>query len=180
MNAKELNQLLNPVRMKIIMLFTQYGQMTTKDIQSKLVSVSQASLYRHMKALLKNGFIEVVNKTKIRGSVEITYQLKNNPFEELNKVGLENDLDTATEYFYTFAMTLIQDFIDYTQSEDANMQKDLIGFRTIPLYLSDQEHLDFIKEFQKLMTKYSQLDNTQNRLLRKFSFVYLPDKKEAK
>lgn len=165
--------------MKIIMLFAQYGEMTTKDIQSKLVSVSQASLYRHVKALLRNSFIEVVSKAKIRGSVEVTYRLRSNPFDEMNKVGLNNDLDTATEYFYTFVMTLLQEFIEYTQSKDADMKKDLIGFRTMPLYLSEDEHLNFIEDFKKLIIQYSQFENTHNRPLHKFSFVYLPVKEEA-
>lgn len=178
MTNKMINGLLNPIRMKIIMTLQKQGEMTIKDIKQHMDSVPQASLYRHVKTLLKEGFIEIVSEEKIRGSVQMTYKMKINPLDEMNKAGIENDIETINEYFYTFAMTLLGEFMEYTSNETANLKNDLVGFRTYPIYVTDEENEAFAKDLSTFLKKYITNEDKQGRKLRKFSFVYMPIESE--
>lgn len=180
MTQKTINGLLNPIRMRVIMTLSKYGEMTIKEIKEKLSSVPQASLYRHVKTLHEQGFIEVTKETKVRGSIQMTYKLNKNPFEEMNNAGLNNDLDAASEYFYTFAMTLLGEFMEYASNKNANLVDDSVGFRTYPIYVSEEENQEFTRDLGTFLGKYISNEDIPGRKLRKFSFVYMPIESEEK
>ncbi|MEL1136690.1 helix-turn-helix domain-containing protein [Desulfitobacterium sp. THU1] len=88
MEGKELNSLLNPVRMRIFQLFLGHDTETVKRIAEELPDVPPASLYRHVNKLLEDEIIEVCAEYKIRGTVERVYRLKNNPRVGFQKYSL--------------------------------------------------------------------------------------------
>ncbi len=176
MDPKQMRSLLNPIRMRIILVLTKKGECTTKDFQDELQEVPQASLYRHINKLVKDGNIEVVSKTQKRGAIERTFKLKKNPYQEVEKKALTGDKDEISEIFYSFAMTLLTDFNEYLHKEDSDMQKDSVGFRSYPLYLTDEENQEFLKDFSEFLVKYASKQPGKGRIPRRFSFVYTPTK----
>ena len=111
---------------------------------------------------------------KKRGAIEKTYQLKMNPFEQMNQIAIEGTNDEINELFYVFAMTLVMDFNKYIEKDDADMIKDSVGYRSFPLYVSEKENEEFLDGFRSLLGKYINNEASNERKLRKFSFVYTP------
>lgn len=65
---------LHPVRMKILSyLFPEPA--TTQQMHKDLRGIAPATLYRHIKALLDAGLIEVEREVQKRGATEVTYRL---------------------------------------------------------------------------------------------------------
>ena len=65
---------LHPVRMKILSyLFPQPA--TPQQMQKDMQGIAPATLYRHIKALLDAGLIEVEQEVQRRGATEVTYRL---------------------------------------------------------------------------------------------------------
>ena len=65
---------LHPVRMKILSyLFSEPS--TPQQIHKDLPEIAPATLYRHIKALLDAGLIEVEQENQKRGATEVTYRL---------------------------------------------------------------------------------------------------------
>lgn len=174
MNKKTIEGLLNPVRMKIAMLFLDHSLHTIGDIKKTVTDIPSASLYRHINRLVDDGIITVVSETKKRGAIEKTYQLKTNPFEEMNQIGIDGTSEDKKELFYVFAMTLVMEFNNYMKDDKVDMVKDSVGYRSFPLNVSDQENEEFLDEFRALIGKYINNEANDERTLRKFSFVYAP------
>ena len=65
---------LHPVRIKILSyLFSEPS--TPQQIHKDLPEIAPATLYRHVKALLDAGLIEVEQENQKRGAIEVTYRL---------------------------------------------------------------------------------------------------------
>ncbi len=85
MNNEAIQSMMNPVRIKIIREITLKKTATTKELQEICQDIPQATLYRHIQNLLKNGIIHVVSENKVRGLFEKVYAIKENPSAEINK-----------------------------------------------------------------------------------------------
>lgn len=174
MNKRTMEGLLNPVRMKIVMMFLDNSLHTIGDIKKSVKDIPSASLYRHINRLLEDNIIQVVSEAKKRGAIEKTYQLKMNPFDELNKISSEGSNDELKELFYVFAMTLVMDFNKYMEKDNVDLVEDSVGYRSFPLYVTKEENEEFLNGFRSLLGKYIGNEASDERTLRKFSFVYIP------
>lgn len=70
-----LDVVLNPVRMKVICSIARRGAASALQLAKELPEVPQASLYRHIRKLADSGVIQVVEETRIRGTIERTYAI---------------------------------------------------------------------------------------------------------
>lgn len=174
MDLKVIKELFNPVRMKIIMVLTNKQECTTQELKEELQDIPQASLYRHMNVLVTHEIIEITKEERKRGTVERTYKLKFNPYEKMQQSAEAGDKKGTGEVFYYYIMTLLSEFNTYLNSDSANLTKDGVGFRSYPMYVTEEEHMDFIQDLGKLLIKHTQKKSRKDRRLRKFSFVYIP------
>ncbi len=159
MNKSEV--IMNPVRMKIVFALmdqTETG-LTTFELLEKLDGVSQATLYRHMQILRKEGVIKVKNETKIKGTIEKYYTLNEDGFlikpEEWNSVGIEKKIDSIS----FFQIALLNKYREYLEKHSKN---DLSTFSVINLNLSDQSFSNFQGELQALLMKYYNESNNSD------------------
>ena len=160
-------------------MFLDNSLHTIGDIKSSIKDIPSASLYRHINRLLEDDIIKVVSEAKKRGAIEKTYQLKTNPLEQMNKVTSEGSHDDIKEMFYVFAMTLVMEFNNYMEKDNVNLMKDSVGYRSFPLYVSKEENEEFLDGFKSLLGKYINNKPSDERELRKFSFVYTPTNTEG-
>lgn len=174
MNKRTIEGLLNPVRMKIVMMFLDNSLHTINDVKKSVGGIPSASLYRHINRLLEDNIITVVSETKKRGAIEKTYQIKMNPFEQMNKISTEGTNEELKELFYVFAMTLVMEFNKYMEKDNVDLEKDSVGYRSFPLYVTKEENEEFLDGFRSLLGKYINNEASDERVLRKFSFVYTP------
>lgn len=173
MDQKLVMELLNPIRIKIIQLTLQKGETTSKELSELLPDIAIASLYRHIKRLIELEVLEILSETKIRGTIERRLKLKYNPFIALHEETEHADADSLFQIFYYFLMSQLAGFNEYLSS-DYDMVKDLVGFRTYPLSLSDEECQNFVTELSDVLMKYASMEPNSQRKLRNFSFSFMP------
>ncbi len=175
---KTLSGLLNPIRMRILQTLLGQETVTTRVIAEQLPDIPQASLYRHINKLVKDEILEICEENKIRGTVEKVYRLKTNPFQQIQEAVEQGGKEEHFQLFYTFAMSLLTDFHHYVNTEDYDMERDRVGFRSYPFYLSDEECDAFLEEMKQALIKVARNEPNGQRTLRKFSFTMMPGKDE--
>lgn len=175
MDHKVVTELLNPVRIKIVQFALQKGETTSKELGELLPDIAIASLYRHIKKLIELEVLEIVSETPIRGTIERTFKVKNNPYESIEKLMDEGDANLHFQMYYSFLMSQLSDFSDYLSTE-YNMKEDIVGFRTYPFYLSREESILFFEDLRIIFEKYFHHEPASDRQLRKFSFSMFPSK----
>ncbi len=136
--------LLHPVRLRIVQAMIE-RPMTATEVKNLLGDVAQATLYRHLKQLHEGGLLKIVDERQVRGGVERTYRV----VAEAVSLGADDllgaDADDHFRYFATFVGTLLTDYASYLQAGPIDVAADRVGFRQIPLWLTDEE-LDELAE----------------------------------
>ncbi|MFO7887982.1 MAG: transcriptional regulator [Eubacteriales bacterium] len=174
MENKIVKELLNPTNMKIVMYLMENEYATKKDLEEVVSEISQASLYRHLKSLVKNEILKIHSKKQKRGTYEKTYRLKYNPNDKIGEIIKNGNRKEIYEIFYTYIMTQLIDFNNYLNRENFNLEEDRVGFRSFPLTLTDTEYVEMNKEIAILLKKYMDINPKKNSRLRKFSITSVP------
>jgi hypothetical protein len=130
--------LLHPVRMRIVQTIAG-RRMTSGELAAELPDVPTATLYRHIATLAGAGVLAVAEERPVRGTTERVYVLA----EGAATLGPE-DLASATpedhlRYFTMFVAGLLGDFGRYVATGEPDLVADGVGYRQVPLELTDQE-----------------------------------------
>lgn len=130
--------LLHPVRMRIVQSVAGRRR-TAAEIAEDLGDVPQATLYRQIGALSDAGVLAVSETRAVRGATERIYVLAEGMGrvtpEEVAAAGPDDHL----RWFTVFAAGLIGDFARYLDRGAPDPVADGVGYRQVPLYLSDVE-----------------------------------------
>lgn len=134
--------LLHPVRLRIVQAMLGRTQMTTRELAERLGDVAPATLYRHVAALVDGGVIEVVSETRVRGASERTLRLNLartsvDPDDE----GLGDD-ERVRAGFLAYLASLASAFDDYLAAPRSTLEADLVGFRQVAVFATDDEWRD--------------------------------------
>jgi predicted transcriptional regulator len=160
--------------MRIIQSLIKSKNMTVQQIAQELPDVPQATLYRHLNKLLKAKAIMVVQENKVRGVLEKVYAISTNPYETVTKEIDNNNKGETLNLFYNYLMALLGDFERYIQSENVDLVKDGVTFRSAAMYLSDEEYEEFFKDIIKAFDKVRDNGPAPGRRLRKISTISMP------
>lgn len=145
--------ILHPVRLQIVQ---QVGgrRLTTAQLRAALPDVSQATLYRHVAALVEADVLEVVEERRVRGAVERTFVLGDRmahvDHAELRTMG-NAQLRSA---FLTFLADLAGDFDRFVESDDAQL-RDFAGFGRAPLYVDTDDLATIQSGLAELLAPYA-------------------------
>ena len=172
MKQNTLNLLLNPIVLRLLPHFINHEEITTKEV-SNYVSVPQATLYRYINKLEENGIIRVIREEYKRGSYEKVYTLVFNPYQEISKQFKEGTIDDKQTIFTMFMLNITNQFNQYIEKEDTNIEKDETGFHTFSLLLSAEENHSFMQNVLHLARQYELNKPTKEREEYNFSFVHL-------
>lgn len=85
MTDKLMECITNPVKCKLLLEIYSQGQATAKHLSDKYTDIPPATLYRHLKRMLHDGILKVVEETQVRGTVERTYALAQNINSNMEK-----------------------------------------------------------------------------------------------
>lgn len=130
--------IIHPVRLRILQSLIE-GPKTTQEIASELTSVPKSSLYRHLKLLLNERFVEVQDVRLVQGIQEKVYALAQTP--RLSS----GDLAQATandhfRYFTIYVTTLLQGFSDYlTANSELDFEADRVGYNEVMFWATPKE-----------------------------------------
>lgn len=163
---------LHPVRLKIIQ---QVGgrNMTTGELRKALPDVTQATLYRHVAALLEADILTVVDERQIRGAIERTLALG----ERMAHVGHDElqamDSMQLGAAFATFLSGLSDDF-DQLLADERTELRGSLGFSRAPIYLDTQDLGELQASLMEVLTPYLQRSKAGQRRLN-LATILIPD-----
>jgi hypothetical protein len=105
------------------------------------------------------------------------YAIKVNPQDEIDRNTDKMSKQEISQLFSQFIISILSDFNNYvSKSENVNIVEDKVGFRSYPLYLSDEEFVEMIGEIYQTIGKRLENKPSEHRILRKFSTVTTPYK----
>ncbi|MEE8601630.1 helix-turn-helix domain-containing protein [Euzebya tangerina] len=174
--------LLHPVRLRIVQALVGRS-LTPGALLETLGDVAQATLYRHLRALETGGLIEVAAERPVRGTVERTYRV----VEDAVHLGPADLAGTSRadhfRYFATFVGTLLADYAAFldgvSDARAPDLEADRVGYRQVPLWLSDEEADELAREMRGLLEQRLQHTPGRGRRRRLVSTVLMPDDRGA-
>ena len=177
MNISAVKSIMNPIRIKIIQELSIKKTATTKEIAQSCGDIPQATLYRHLHALMKSGVIQVVSENKVRGILEKVYEIKENPSETINSNLGKITKDELSTLFSQFIVSILTDFNScISKPEVMNSVNKNIGFTSNSLMLTDEELRIMNTEIHEIIIKNMKNPFASGRTLRKFSTIITTDR----
>ena len=165
--------ILHPVRMRIISTLSG-RRLTTQQIGMALPEVAQATLYRHLRRLLKAGIVTVIAQRPVRGVMEKVYALaEDSASVQLDTRGME--LEDWERGFAAYTASLLGQFGTYLRQERADPLSDGVSFRTTPFYLSDVELAQLSADLRAISAPFLSHAPSPDRRRRLVSIVLVPD-----
>lgn len=163
---------LHPVRLRIIQ---QLGgrHRTTSQLRDALPDVAQATLYRHVAALLDAGIVAVVDERRSRGAIERTLALG----ERMAAVDQAELLTMSSAQlraaFLTFLGDVTGDF-DRFLAADTEQARELVGFARTPLHVNTEDLAVIQRGLAELLAPYlAERDDGRQRV--NLATILLPD-----
>lgn len=169
--------ILHPVRMRIIQTFVVSGHQTAQQISELIPEVPQATMYRHLKALLQAGVVNIIEEKPNRGTVEKVYALA-----EKMPGGAEEFLKASKEehfqFFLSYMLNLMGEFERYIGQKEWDLVKDGAGYSQACLYGTDEEFNEMFKEIGDSIGKLLKNKPSPERKLKTLATIVIPGIKE--
>ena len=171
--------LLHPLRLRIVQAFLGDQQLTTGQLLAELTDIPPATLYRQVATLTRAGLLLVVDERQVRGTVERTYALS------LQDAQLDSDdlramtPDDHRRAFMGFVASLLADFDGYLASGEIDFERDGAGYRSVALWLTDDELTGLFTEIGAAVQARSTNTPVGGRRRRMLSTVLLPQSPPA-
>ena len=131
--------ILHPIRLRVIQALAGGRRLSPGELAVELDDVPTASLYRHIKTLADAGVLAVVEERPARGTPQRVYALVEGAADlspaDLAQATTEDHL----RYFTVFLSGLLDGFGRYLREGVPDFVADGVGYRQVPLELTDQE-----------------------------------------
>lgn len=164
--------MMHPIRIKIIQDLSIKKTATTKELHLSCGDCAQATLYRHIKALVEHDVIKVVSSHQINGIIEKVYGLADDLSSRILKDPNDMTKDDYINLFTQFVLSLLTDFSTYFEQEDAIKQAIYsIGFSTSSMLLTDEEVIELSKDLSEVLIKRLNHKAAKGRKMRKLSTI---------
>lgn len=163
----------HPVRLRILQ-HVAGREVTTSDLKTALADVKQATLYRHIAALLDAGALSVVSEKRVRGATERTLALgsaaRHVDLDELKTVTPQQLRDA----FMMFLTHLGQTFDRFADNDSEDLRTRL-GFSQTNLYVTERDLEDIHNRLNDLLMPYTQepADESKHRVT--LASILIPD-----
>ncbi len=168
----KLDLVTHPVRLRILLALAG-AERTPQQIAAALPDVPPSSIYRHLQRLLRHGIVEVVAERQVRGTIERTLRLKEGVAsigpDETHQMGP----DDYRRAFLIFLTHLFAEFDRYLHQDDIDPVRDVVGFRVVSCYATDQEWVATIRAIGALLRPLMADDPSGDRKRRALATVTL-------
>lgn len=144
----------HPVRLRVLQAVGG-RRVTTAQLREALPDIAQATLYRHVRALVDGGFLEVVEERPVRGAVERTYAIG----ERLAHVDQTEMAAMSTEQLRAAFQAHLNELArTFDQAIGSDAGREMLGFGNTVLYV-DLDDMKALQEgFAELITQYTRAD----------------------
>jgi DNA-binding transcriptional ArsR family regulator len=181
-NRKKADLIIHPTRLQILQALAEAPH-TTQEIARLLPALPVPSLYRHLKALLEGGIVEVVETRRVRGIDEKVYRLAQAPrINAEDASGMSRDEHLG--YFSTYVASLINDFAAYLDAtyqaaaeaglDEPDFVADRAGYTEMTYYASMEELDAFREQLARLLIQLTSQLPASGRSRRKLAFISHP------
>ena len=176
MNDKLISHLSDPVKAKMIMEIHRREHATTGQLASVFSQIPQATLYRHMKKMLSDSVIKIVDEVPIRGTVEKVYALDFD-FAKNNKSVLDaNDGEAYYQMATLYMLGILEEFKEYTERENIDLSGDGTGFSHVPIYATTHELTEVMVQIKDILQPLMSNSYEGGRKLRNLCIISTPPK----
>jgi len=175
MNPKLIECIINPAKSQLLQAINYHGQITAKELAQIVSQLPQATLYRYLNKMVRDGLIKVVAENQIRNVKEKVYGMAID-FEAENKKIIE-DTSGATylALFQIFTNGLHEDFKKHISEGNSGIKRKFAyAFGALPITVTDEEALELHKKIEELLQPYHDNPLTEDRYLRNFALVITP------
>lgn len=157
---------LHPVRMKILSyLFSEAS--TPQQIHKDLPGIPPATLYRHIKALLDAGLIEVEQEIQKRGAIEVTYRLSRATSQA------EPSTDELKKIFNVYLAGILHSFDRFVGSKQVS-ESNRHGFSKAIFYATPNQLDEFQKKVLEAITPLLKPSGQPQQMAYELSTILLP------
>lgn len=159
----------HPVRLRVLQAVGG-RDLTTAQLRELMTDVPQATLYRHIAALVDAGVLAVASERRVRGTVERTYTLGEQMahVERAELATLSDEQIRAS--FLAFIGELLRTFESSLDSSEAI--RSHLGFGTGALYVDEEDLTRIQQGFNELIAPYLHEAADKRRVM--LSTVLLP------
>jgi DNA-binding transcriptional ArsR family regulator len=169
-----LELLLHPVRMRILHAMSGGVRRTTSEMLARLPDVSKATVYRHVSLLAEAGVLEIVSEQRVHGAVERSYRLYRPRAVIDPDAAASMTLEEHRHGFAAAMAALVAEFNTYLNQSDADPTADKVGYRQIPLWLSQEERADLITQMHTILVSHMDNQPGPDRSLHLLSPILFP------
>ncbi|MFD2762875.1 helix-turn-helix domain-containing protein [Micromonospora eburnea] len=164
---------LHPVRIRILRSVAG-ARRTTRDLVNALPDVPQATLYRHVAALVAGGLLDVVEERKVRGTVERVYALPAHGAALGPTELADASAEDHARWFTAFVSSLLAEFSRYLSRDRIDLVADGVGYQQVVLHLSDEEFAEFAAELAGVIAPRLANRPGPDRVARLLATVLMP------
>lgn len=168
----------DPIDSRILMEITERKTATAKQLAKALTDIPQATLYRHLGKMVKNGVLRIAEERPVRAVVEKVYAINMDTTQDIPCLLKENRGDVYLSLFAQFSAALMREFADYAARDDINILKDGSGFSTGPIAVNLEELEALMIKIGKLIAPYRTQEQAAKpgRKLHSLAIVITPPK----
>ena len=163
----------HPVRLRIIAAVSG-RQITTRELSASIPEIPQATLYRHVRALIEGGVLEVVAERQIRGVEERVLRITSpsliSPQDLRRKTGA--DLERMGTVFVSGMLADIRRYLRGKKKPDPF--RDGVQVSKVTLLLDDAELSELNGRIVELLTAAAKHNPAAGRRGRIFSYTIIP------
>ncbi|MFJ3703980.1 MULTISPECIES: helix-turn-helix domain-containing protein [Streptomyces] len=170
------NLLLHPVRMRILQTLVGAGELTTAQLRDRLPDVSTASMYRHVATLTQAGILEVVHEKPVRGTVERSYQVRQDAALVDEGARTAMTKDDHRQAFTVFTGTMLADFDRYLSLEDAEPAREGVLYRQGAVWITPEEFTELVEELEAVVARRARHSAGEGSVRHVISLALVPAK----
>lgn len=165
----------SPVKSRLLLEIHAQGQTTAKYLAETFGDIPQATLYRYLKKMTSDGILKIVSEKPVRGTIERTYALASDFNQDARKLMEVNPGAVYMQMFTQYMMGFAKQFQQYCRSTEIDMQHERSGFSIAPLYLTDQELEELLKNISQAFSSALSNKPAPGRKLRNIGIIISPE-----
>lgn len=178
MNKKIMDVLTNPIKCKLFLEIQKCGETTAKHLSETFSDIPPATLYRYLKRMTNDRVLKIVSQTQIRGALEKTYAIGIDVTKDFKDMLANNSGEAYMQSFMQYILGFAELFQDYCKQDNLDIINDKSGFSLSPLYLTNEELEELVRNVHEVIKPYSNNTPTTGRKLRSIGVIISPPKKD--
>lgn len=167
----------NQVRFKIALeLIDRDEGLSIMQLNKHLEDVPQATLYRHVNAMLQDSLLKVVGIQRAGKVEEKVYALNTSGYKIKEEDWASATYDEKVNFVSFYFMYILQNYKNYHDQLMTNDSPDKATFSLVKLNLADEMFHSFQSELSALLEKYYELSaqKEEDETKRTVSLVIIP------